>query len=132
MLASQFSVSMGATLWRWVLSVTLTSVITGCQLSQMPALQPIEATAQQLQNSSGKASLQGKVVALQGTVADLVPLAGGEIAYELRDTTGSVWVLAKTKKVELGHKVDVRGKVYYQSAAVGEPNQSRVYVEQEG
>jgi len=120
---------MQTAVWFCALTIVATAGTTGCQLWQTPEGQPIATTTQELQDSITKFSLEGRNVSLTGTVTDLVPLAGGEVAYELKDATGSVWILAK-KKVDLRSTVSVRGKVHYQSVLTDEPNRVGVYVEQ--
>ncbi|HEY9639015.1 MAG TPA: hypothetical protein V6C57_00950 [Coleofasciculaceae cyanobacterium] len=52
-------------------------------------------------------------VQLQGIVGDRVPLIDAQV-YQLRDATGTIWVLTQRQDVRSGAKVLVKGQVHFQ------------------
>jgi uncharacterized protein YdeI (BOF family) len=71
-------------------------------------------------------------VHLQGKVGAQAPLMGGSKAYELKDSTGSIWVVTKDAIPAAGTEVRLNGKVRYQRILLDGKDQGAVYVEQEG
>lgn len=53
-------------------------------------------------------------VYLQGKVENRAPFVGNA-AYQLQDTTGSIWILTKQTLPQLGDEIMLKGKVRYQS-----------------
>ena len=53
-------------------------------------------------------------VYLQGKVENCAPFVGNA-AYQLQDTTSSIWVLTKQALPQLGDEILLKGKVRYQS-----------------
>lgn len=53
-------------------------------------------------------------VYIQGKVENRAPFLGNA-AYQLQDTTGSIWILTKQTLPQLGDDILVKGKVRYQS-----------------
>jgi hypothetical protein len=74
--------------------------------------------------------VQGTAVLLQGKVGQYAPLLGG-VVYELRDPTGSIWVLNQGPAPEQGNEVLIRGVLRYQSIPINQKEQGAVYVEQQ-
>lgn len=81
-------------------------------------------------NSVQQASQPDKVVNLKGKIVKKVPLMEG-IAYELQDSTGSIWVVTNETKLKQGDEVTIRGKLRYQSIPVNGKDQGTVYIEQQ-
>ncbi len=103
----------------------------GCRAPDAPLkLPPPTHTVEQLQTLAAQTPSQVIKVHLQGAVVDWVPLAGGAIAYELQDSTGRVWVISRTEKVERGSEVSVQGTLRTVAMSENLPIQGRVYVEQ--
>lgn len=70
-------------------------------------------------------------VHLQGKIGPQAPLLG-QRAYELQDSTGSIWVVTREPIPASGTQVKVTGKVRYQQILLDGKDQGAVYVEQQG
>lgn len=70
------------------------------------------------------------IVYLKGTVKNRAPLLDGTV-YELNDTTGSIWVLAKTAIPNPGDEVTIKGVLRYQTIQWEQQQQNAPYVEQQ-
>jgi hypothetical protein len=71
-------------------------------------------------------------VYLQGKVENRAPFVGNA-AYQLQDTTGSIWILTKQALPQLGDEILVKGKVRYQSIKLkdlADQDLGEVYVEE--
>jgi hypothetical protein len=71
-------------------------------------------------------------VYLQGKVENRAPFVGNA-AYQLQDTTGSIWILTKQTLPQLGDEILVKGKVRYQSIKLkdlADQDLGEVYVEE--
>ena len=71
-------------------------------------------------------------VYLQGKVENRAPFVGNA-AYQLQDTTGSIWILTKQALPQLGDEILVKGKVRYQSIKLKDlagKDLGEVYVEE--
>ena len=77
-----------------------------------------------------QSSTVNSIVYLKGRVGDRAPLLGA-VAYELRDATGSIWVLSKEAIANPGDEVTVKGKLQYQSIPLNGKEQGAAYVEQQ-
>jgi len=71
-----------------------------------------------------------KVVYLQGQVSRQVPLVNQQ-AYELKDSTGSIWVVTQENAPNAGKAVTIKGKVRYQSIPVGTKDLGEIYIEEQ-
>lgn len=69
-------------------------------------------------------------VYLEGEVVKKAPFLGTG-AYELKDSTGSIWVVTKEKIPNQQNKVLLKGKVLYKNISVGGTTLKEVYVEEE-
>lgn len=71
-------------------------------------------------------------VYLRGKVENRAPFVGNA-AYQLQDTTGSIWILTKQALPQLGDEILLKGKVRYQSIKLKElagRDLGEVYVEE--
>jgi hypothetical protein len=73
----------------------------------------------------------GTVVFLQGKIGAKVPLLGG-FAYQLRDDSGSIWVMTRGAVPNLGDEIFAAGKVSYQNIEISGRNERSTYIEQQG
>ena len=72
----------------------------------------------------------GSTVYLKGKVASLAPfLVSG--AYELQDTTGSIWVVTNRTLPAIGEQVLIKGLVQYESIPVGDKNLGEFYIQEQ-
>lgn len=69
-------------------------------------------------------------VQLQGTVGDRVPLIGSEV-YELKDSTGSIWVLTRDRSLNTGQKVKIRGEIQIEDITIEGQTTQEVYIKQQ-
>jgi uncharacterized protein YdeI (BOF family) len=73
----------------------------------------------------------GKVVHLKGKVGKKVPLLGGA-AYELKDSTGTIWVLLTGGSAPPpGTEIVIQGKLRYQTISINQQDQGTAYIEQQ-
>ena len=56
----------------------------------------------------------GKTVYLNGKVVHLAPFVGNA-AYQLEDSTGKIWIVTSQTPPKVGQKIEVKGKIKYQS-----------------
>ncbi len=69
-------------------------------------------------------------VYLQGNVVHLVPLLK-QRAYQLQDSTGTIWVLTALNTMESGDRILIKGELRYQSIPLGGKDFGEVYVEEQ-
>ncbi|MBD2461570.1 hypothetical protein H6G89_10965 [Oscillatoria sp. FACHB-1407] len=69
------------------------------------------------------------VVSLRGQVGDRIPLIEAQV-YQLRDQTGTVWVLTTNPIDQSGGTVAIRGQVRFQSIPLAGREQGEVYIEE--
>jgi hypothetical protein len=72
---------------------------------------------------------QDTTVFVQGKVAALVPLVDW-LAYQVQDSTGTIWVLTNQRNVQLADQVLIEGKLRYHSIPVAEQDFGEAYVEE--
>jgi hypothetical protein len=73
-----------------------------------------------------------KVVRVQGKINAQAPLMGGQVAYELRDDTGSIWVVTQGRLPAIGTQIGVQGQVRFKPISIAGQDHSSVYLEQRG
>ncbi|WP_226883654.1 hypothetical protein [Allocoleopsis franciscana] len=69
------------------------------------------------------------LVYLQGQVTNRAPLLSSG-AYQLKDTTGTIWVFTNQTLPNVGDQVSIKGKVQFQSIPIGMQELGEVYVQQ--
>lgn len=72
---------------------------------------------------------QDQTVYVRGTVAALVPLVDW-LAYQVQDSSGSIWVLTNQQNIQLADQVLIEGKLRYHSIPVAEQDFGEAYVEE--
>jgi hypothetical protein len=70
------------------------------------------------------------IVYLQGQVTNRAPLLSSG-AYQLKDTTGTIWVFTNQTLPNVGDEVLIKGKLQFQSIPIGVQELGEVYVQQE-
>jgi hypothetical protein len=68
-----------------------------------------------------------KIVCLQGLVGDRVPLLGSA-AYQLKDETGEIWVIAKKALPVTGERVSLKGEIKYMPIEMGKEVSRDLYI----
>lgn len=51
--------------------------------------------------------------------------------YQLQDSTGSIWVLARKTELQLADRVTIQGKVHYQSIPINSKEFGEIYIEEQ-
>ncbi|MBD2038645.1 hypothetical protein H6F76_27200 [Leptolyngbya sp. FACHB-321] len=87
-------------------------------------------TIADIKQTSANTIAQTKSVQLKGRVSNHAPLLG-KSAYELQDTTGSIWVIATEPIPGTGDEVVIQGKLLYQSIPLNGKEQGDSYIEQQ-
>lgn len=70
---------------------------------------------------------QQTTIYLKGTVSSQAPFVGGG-AYQLKDETGTIWVITQGKMPNIGQEVAIEGKLAYQSIPIGSQDMGELYV----
>lgn len=71
-------------------------------------------------------------VHVKGKITAQAPFASGLRAFEVRDETGSIWIVTKKSVPSTGSSVVVKGTVRHKKISVDGQDQSTVYLEQNG
>lgn len=100
--------------------------LTKSRLSFLPKPNVPITTISDVQKSSPKSS----TVYLEGEVGKLVPFLDSS-AYELKDSTGSIWVFTKQKVPQQKDQVLLKAKVQHKNISVGGKTLKEVYVEEQ-
>ncbi|GET38238.1 hypothetical protein [Microseira wollei] len=96
------------------------------RLSFLPRPNVPITTIGDVQKSSPKSS----TVYLEGEVGKQVPFVDSS-AYELKDSTGSIWVVTKQKAPNQKDQVLLKAKVQHKNISVGGKTLKEVYVEEQ-
>lgn len=96
------------------------------RLSLLPRPDVPITTIRNVQKSSPKSS----TVYLEGEVGKQVPFLDSR-AYELKDSTGSIWVVTKEKPPQPQDQVLLKAKVQHKNIRVGGKTVKEVYVEEQ-
>lgn len=75
------------------------------------------------------AEREEETVAISGAIAQRAALLDGWL-YEVRDETGSIWVLTDRSEPEVGEQVIVEGVLHYEPIVVGEIDAGDVYLQE--
>ena len=100
--------------------------LTKSRLSFLPRPDVPITSIRDVQKSSPKSSM----VYIEGEVGKLVPFLDSR-AYELKDSTGSIWVVTKQKSPNQQDKVLLKAKVQHKNIRVGGKTLKEVYVEEQ-
>ena len=68
-------------------------------------------------------------VCIEGTVGDRAPIVNGQL-YQLKDSTGSIWIVSPDTGLQLGQSVKIKGTLQFQSIVIAGQEQGELYVEQ--
>ncbi|MGF1541678.1 MAG: DNA-binding protein [Pleurocapsa sp.] len=93
--------------------ITLSSLF-GCQSSQINII-------------NVERQKSGKVVYLTGQVTHLAPFVDNA-AYQLQDSTGSIWVVTSLTPPKLHSNISIKGKIQYQSLSFAEIDLGEFYI----
>lgn len=69
----------------------------------------------------------GKTVYLKGEVVHLAPLVDTS-AYQIEDFTGRAWVVTTKVAPQIGQKINIKGKIEYQSLPFAERELGDFYI----
>ena len=102
-----------------ILLLTLISGLYSCQtLTQSTTQLQRRFRITKLANLSPKRKVGAKVY-VEGTINSHAPFVGAA-AYELQDSTGSVWVFTTETLPEIGDEILIRAKLEYESITLEE------------
>ena len=73
---------------------------------------------------------QGTVY-LQGQITNIVPLSEPWQAYQLQDSSGTIWAITSQKGLKLNDKLLIKGNLRYQSIAIATQELGDFYVEEQ-
>lgn len=73
---------------------------------------------------------QDTTVYVRGKVAALVPLVDWQ-AYQVQDSTGTIWVLTNQQNIQLEDQVLIEGKLRYHSIPLAGQDFGEAYVEEQ-
>lgn len=66
-------------------------------------------------------------VRVSGVVGDRAPLVDA-LLYELKDSTGSIWVLSTDETAQPGERRAVRGRLMFESIVIDGDEQGEIYI----
>lgn len=96
-------------------------------LAQLP-ITPIRQISPQSATTSVSAESDDEtLIYLEGKVVDLAPFMDSG-SYQLQDETGTVWVLTDDNLPQTGEQIIIKGKVAYESIAIGNQELGELYV----
>ncbi|NJN74979.1 MAG: hypothetical protein HC796_00320 [Synechococcaceae cyanobacterium RL_1_2] len=78
---------------------------------------PLNPNPQSLPSGIGGTGQEGQIYVVTGTVEALTYLLS-QGAYQLKDNTGSVWIVTPGKMPRIGDRLSVRAKLMYRSIVV--------------
>lgn len=122
-------------------SACLPIVLQGCTVSEVGADAPTKpavsvrlpsllANRSVVDIGSITADKDDKTVAIAGTVAQRSALLEGWL-YEIRDDSGSLWVMSDSSTPEVGEAATVQGVVRYEPIVVGDIDAGSVYLQEQ-
>ena len=89
-----------------------------------PSITPIRELSPQTATTS---SSEDDLIRLEGQVVDRAPFLDSG-SYQLQDETGTVWVLTNGSLPQTGERVQITGKVTYQSIPMGGQDVGELYI----
>ncbi|MEB3339719.1 hypothetical protein [Okeania sp.] len=103
--------------FRTILIMFLVMGVISCSQIEQTAIK-LNLNVSRIEKIKSKGKIDNQVH-LKGTVESIAPFIETG-AYELKDNTGSIWILTKTNLPKIGTEITVKGKVHYQSIVVPE------------
>ena len=101
--------------------------MTGCDyLIYLGLASPRVITIEQINDKNNDKQTPVRV---KGKVEKIVPLLGSS-AYELKDLTGSIWIVSKKNLPPVGEQIIVEGIPQYQEITIGSENLGSFYLEE--
>ncbi|MDJ0737077.1 MAG: hypothetical protein QNJ47_23915 [Nostocaceae cyanobacterium] len=112
---------------RWGFTLLLLAGLVGCgnfgntNLPMGANVTPIEKINPQQDNTS---------VYIQGKVEKLLPLVK-QRAYQIKDSTGKIWVVTNQTNLKVGDRVVIKGTVRYKNIPLAGKDYGEVYIEEQ-
>jgi hypothetical protein len=72
----------------------------------------------------------GVTLSIQGKVEKQIPLIK-QMAYQIKDSTGKIWVITHQHNLGVGQQVVFKGKIMYKSIPLASQEYGEVYLEEE-
>lgn len=70
---------------------------------------------------------KNEVIKVRGKVEKIVPLLNSNV-YELKDKTGSIWIVTSNTLPRIGEQITIEGKTEYQKITIGNENLGQFYL----
>ena len=131
-------ITMASTLGRWVCAFSIAGSLISCNPwsvnSQQDSAQPPAKVARNsnaqitaIANLTDLDVSQSSDIRIQGTVAQTAPFLNGG-AYEITDSTGSIWVITETTPPASGTKIQVAGQLKFHDLQLGSSNFGEIFI----
>ena len=132
-------ITMASTLGRWVCAFSIAGSLISCNPwsvnSQQDSTQPPATVAR---NGNTKVTAietladlnQGIDIRIQGKVAQTAPFLNGG-AYEIEDSTGSIWVITETTPPASGTEIQVAGQLKFHDLQLGSSNFGEIFISEQ-
>ncbi|AFY40488.1 hypothetical protein Lepto7376_4380 [[Leptolyngbya] sp. PCC 7376] len=127
---------MASKLGRWVCAFSIATGLVSCNpwsvnSQQQQSDKPFISIARNNSKIVAIAALsdleQGIEIKIQGTVAQTAPFINGG-AYEITDSTGSIWVITETSPPASGTKIQVAGQLKFHDLQLGNSNFGEIFI----
>ena len=108
---------------KWVLitdklkRISLSAIALGLAGCQTPSISVADITSKKI----------GKTVYLTGEVVQIAPLIDNA-AYQLKDSTGKIWVVTNHNTPKLKEQIEIKGKIEHQSLSFAEQKLGEFYI----
>lgn len=130
-------ITMANTLGRWICAFSIAGGLISCNpwsanSQQDTASRPLinlarnnDASVVAIANLADLA--EGSTITIQGTVANTAPFLNGG-AYEITDSTGSIWVITNGQPPSSGTQIQVAGEVQFHDLQLGGNNFGEIFI----
>lgn len=127
---------MASTLGRWLCAFSIAGSLISCNPWSVNSQQDNSSSPINVaRNNNGSvvaiANLtdlaEGSTITIQGTVANIAPFLNGG-AYEITDSTGSIWVITNGQPPNAGTQIQVDGAVQFHDLQLGSNNFGEIFI----
>ncbi|MGK7938940.1 MAG: DNA-binding protein [Crocosphaera sp.] len=111
-----------------IVSLVVGGLIGCAPMSYLGLAQPSTTPIDELSTQTATTTpSEDDLIRLEGKVVDRAPFLDSG-SYQLQDETGTVWVLTNGPLPQTGERVQITGKVTYQSIPVGGQDMGELYI----
>lgn len=68
-------------------------------------------------------------ICVAGVVGDRAPLVDEQL-YQLKDSSGSIWIVSSDTSLQMGQSVKMKGRLQFQSIVIEGTEQGEVYIDE--